>query len=63
MADDQVLDTSGVAKLFNTTDESVRRWAKGGKLPYFTTPSGRMRFHRADVEAFLTTPAADAAAS
>ena len=34
---------------------TVSRWAKHGLLPYFLTPSGQVRFLRADVEALMRT--------
>lgn len=36
------------------TDETVRRWAKDRKLRHVRLPSGRIRFRREDIEAFLT---------
>jgi excisionase family DNA binding protein len=44
------------------SDETVRQWAKSGRLPYVEVPSGRRWFRREDVEAILRgdTPASAA---
>lgn len=47
-----LLTTQEVARLFDVTDRTVRRWVEKGKLvPYTQTPSGRDRF---DAETVLT---------
>lgn len=44
-ANDRVLTTGQVARLFNVHSKSVTRWAKGGKLPTaFRTLGGHRRF-------------------
>jgi len=45
-----------------TSDETVRQWAKTGRLPSVELPSGRRWFRREDVEAILRgdTPASAA---
>jgi excisionase family DNA binding protein len=48
-----LLTTGEAADLFQVSDETVRRWAEDGRLPAITLPSGRLRFRRADVLAFL----------
>lgn len=42
-----------VAEMLDVKPESVRRWARQGKLPFVQLPSGRMRFRREDVVALL----------
>lgn len=42
-----------VADLFAVSPSAVVAWAEEGKLPYFRTPGGHRRFHRADVTALL----------
>lgn len=46
-----------VADLFGVSTAAVRDWADRGQLRSFRTPGGQRRFLRADVEAFLLTPA------
>ena len=50
---DVPLTTGQVARLFNVTPSAVVAWANSGKLPFFRTPGGNRRFHRAEVEVFL----------
>ncbi|HEX4432835.1 MAG TPA: helix-turn-helix domain-containing protein [Frankiaceae bacterium] len=42
-----------VARTLNVTPDTVRRWARTGKLPVVTLPSGQKRFRREDVEKLL----------
>lgn len=49
----ETMTVQEVAALFRVTDEAVRQWADAGKLASFRTPGRRLRFRRADVEAFL----------
>ena len=53
MAADPLLTASDVAEALGVTDETVRQWAKSGKLRYVRLPSGQRRFQRSDVEAIL----------
>ena len=46
-----------VAALLGVTDETVRRWAKAGRIPSMVTPSGRLRIP-ADAVADMLRPAA-----
>lgn len=39
-----------VAGLFDVTPETVRRWARSGRIKVMTLPSGRRKFRRSDVE-------------
>jgi excisionase family DNA binding protein len=47
------------------TDETVNRWAREGKIPHITLPSGQRRYRRKDVDAILagTPTTADIGAS
>lgn len=57
------LVTAGaVAAQFGTSTETIRRWARDGKLPFVPMPSGRIKFRQADIDALLP-PAADDKAS
>jgi excisionase family DNA binding protein len=42
-----------VADALDVTPDTVRRWARAGKLPVVTLPSGQIRFRREDVEPLL----------
>ena len=44
------LSTGQVAKLFEVSPSTVARWAREGKLPVITTPSGRRKFPRETIE-------------
>jgi len=58
---DDLLSPAEVGAALGVTDETIRRWAKTGKLPVVQMPSGRFRVRRSDVEAILaptTEPAA-----
>lgn len=50
---DELLSASEVAPLLHVTEETVRHWAKTGKLRHVLLPSGQRRYRRADVEAIL----------
>lgn len=47
------LSTGAAAALIGVSDETLRRWVDQGKVRYVRLPSGRLRFHRADLEALL----------
>jgi excisionase family DNA binding protein len=42
-----------VATLFRVDPKTVGRWVKQGKLAYFRTLGGHLRFHPEDIEAAL----------
>jgi excisionase family DNA binding protein len=48
-----LLKADDVAEVLNTSAETVRRWAREGKLSAVVLPSGAIRFRRDDVEALL----------
>jgi excisionase family DNA binding protein len=56
------LTASTAAEILGVHPDTVRRWADEGKLPFWTTPGGQMRFRREDVEA-LRRPTRPKAAS
>jgi excisionase family DNA binding protein len=39
------LSTSDVARLFEVTETTIKRWADGGELPCDKTPGGHRKFH------------------
>lgn len=47
-------DAAELLHLPSVTARTLRAWAKQGKLPVLTLPSGRMLFRREDVEALAT---------
>lgn len=59
MKDTDLLSTSEAARMFAVTPSTIRRWAHSGRLPHTLTPSGRMRFRRADLEKACTTVTSD----
>lgn len=60
MRDGIDLLTTGEAAAYLTgrglpvSDETLRRWAEGSKVRHVKTPSGRLRFARADLDAILS---------
>jgi excisionase family DNA binding protein len=44
---------SEVAALFGVCSGTVRQWVRRGKLRFFLTLGGHMRFLRQDIEAFV----------
>ncbi len=59
MKDTDLLSTSDAARMFAVTPSTIRRWAHSGRLAHMLTPSGRMRFRRADLEKACTTVTSD----
>lgn len=49
----ELLKAAAVGKQLGVSDETVRRWAKAGKLRHVTLPSGKVRFRQADVDEYL----------
>ena len=48
--------TSGeAAKLVGVSPDTLRRWAKSGRVRHVVTPSRRILFDPADIEAVYTT--------
>jgi hypothetical protein len=46
---DDLLTRKDAAALINYSISSIRRWERVGILPTLRTPSGRVRYRRADV--------------
>lgn len=44
MAEAKLLTIGEAAKRLRVSTQSLRAWAKMGKIHYFTTPTGRMLF-------------------
>lgn len=63
MKDTDLLSTSEAARMFAVTPSTIRRWAHLGYLSHMLTPSGRMRFRRADLEKACTTVTSDESSS
>ena len=54
LSSDSFITAREVAALLpGTSDQTVLRWARDGKIPVVTLPSGRRFFRREDVEVFL----------
>lgn len=51
------MSTQEVAKALRVHEDTVKRYAKGGRLDYWTLPGGRLRFSRAVVERFIAESA------
>jgi excisionase family DNA binding protein len=49
-----LLTTSEVAEACNVDPETVRRWAREGRIAVITLPGGLKRFRREDVDVLLT---------
>ena len=55
---EQLLTEAQVAEWLQVTPRTVERWRERGQVAFTRTPSGRIRFRRADIEAALhATPA------
>lgn len=44
-----------VARIFQVTPATVKRWADTGRIPYFLTPGGHYRFRHGDVSLLVGT--------
>lgn len=51
--EEDLLTTMEVAAIFRVTRATITGWARKGLLPYTLTPTGRLRFYRADIERLL----------
>jgi excisionase family DNA binding protein len=50
---DELLTAGEAAVLLNLSDETLRRWAKTGRVRYVRLPSDQIRFRRRDILAIL----------
>ena len=59
-----LIGTSAAADMLGVSPDTIRRWAKDGRVAASSLPSGRLRFRPEDIEALLTptTESADEAA-
>lgn len=46
-----ILSVAQAAGKLGVHVDTLRRWTKANKVPYFRTPSGHRRFHQADIDA------------
>jgi excisionase family DNA binding protein len=46
-----LLTAGQVAKRFATSTDTVRRWAREGRIPSVTLPSGRTVYRREEIDA------------
>ena len=54
----ELMTKAEVAAWMHVTPRTVERWRERGQVAFTRTPSGRIRFRRADIEAALhATPA------
>jgi excisionase family DNA binding protein len=51
--DGSLLTTGAAAARLGVSIGTVRRWAKSGRLTHIVTPSGRLRFRAADLDAAM----------
>lgn len=56
-----LLTTEEVAEILRVDPETVRRYARDKRLPAFALPGGLWRFHRRDVDEFMSTEPTGAA--
>jgi excisionase family DNA binding protein len=49
------LSPQEAAAIVGCHEDTLKRWARTGKIPAFRTPGGWWRFRRSDIEAFLNT--------
>jgi excisionase family DNA binding protein len=57
---DSDVTTSVAARTLNVHPDTLKRWAIKGKVPFWKTPGGHMRFKQSDIEALHTAQLADA---
>jgi excisionase family DNA binding protein len=50
-----LLSVAEVAERFQVTEETVRRWARTGRIPTAGTPGRELRFHPDTIAAIIAT--------
>lgn len=45
-----LITASEAAEPFGVSAETMRRWARTNRVPSVTMPSGRIKFHRSEIE-------------
>lgn len=48
-----ILSPAEAAELVGVHEDTLKRWAKQGRIPAIRTPSGWWRFRRSDIEALM----------
>ena len=56
--DDQMLTVKNVAAQLEVSDETLRRWARAGRLVPVKIGARAVRYRRTDVQAFIAARAA-----
>lgn len=51
----QLISAGEAAKLVGVSPDTLRRWAKSGRVRHVVTPSRRILFDPVDIEAMYTT--------
>lgn len=59
---DDLMAPSEVAALFDVHPETVRRWARTGRLNGIRLPSGRTKYRRSEIDALLESESVRASA-
>jgi excisionase family DNA binding protein len=59
MADDKLLTTGEVARMFRVDPKTVTRWARSGKIHAIRTLGGHRRYHRSEIERAIEAGDAD----
>ncbi|MDX6273062.1 MAG: MerR family regulatory protein [Frankiales bacterium] len=57
----ELLRVGEAAKALGVTPDTLRRWAKEGRVGHVELPSGQIRFRQADLDAVLVERPAKAA--
>lgn len=50
MTDEAALSTGPAAARVGVTENTLRAWARAGKVPHLVSPSGRYKFRIADLD-------------
>lgn len=53
MARDDLLTTGPASERIGVGTQTLRDWARAGKIPYLVTPSGRLKFRVADLDTMI----------
>lgn len=59
----QLISSGEAAKLVGVSPDTLRRWAKSGRVRHVVTPSRRILFDPADIEAMYRTVDPDSESS
>jgi len=50
--EEEMLDTAGAARYLGVAEQTVRKWARLGKIPCYRYSPKAVRFSRSDLEEF-----------